>query len=204
MPVFETSALFIMLYAYQELTGDTKYAAQYSELLKGYADWLAEPRSLYPSRQLISVDAIRPSANQTGLAVQAAIGLEAASLVLGNETYSSVATNNVNALYFGGLGLDGSSPSDSEHFTYNYGADDTWNVLFPAYSDVILGLNTFPQEAWDMQSDWYLKQIKDGGLAFAGPENDRHYTGSPLNWALTDWSKFQPPTKTLVYTDADE
>lgn len=192
MPIFETSSLFILLYAYQKLSGDTEYAASYSSLLKGYADWLAEPRSLYPRRQLISVDVIRPSANQTLLAVQAAIGLQAASKLLGNSTYSKVAANNVKALYYKGLGLDGSSPADSKHFTYNYGLNRTWNVLFPSYSDVVLDLKTFPQAAWDMQSDWYMKQMKQGGLAFAGPTDDRHYTGQPMLWGLTDWSKFSP------------
>ena len=189
MPVFETSAFFILLYAYQKLSGDTKFLADYSDLIKGYADWLAEPRALYPGRQLISVDVIRATANQTGLAVQAAIGLKAAAAITGNSKYSKTAAANVNAIYYGGLGLDGSSPSDSEHFTYNYDQDKTWNVLFASYMDVVLGLDTFPQEAWDMQSDWYLKQLADGGLPFAGPANDLHYTGSPLNWALTDWSK---------------
>lgn len=190
MPIFSTSSLFILLYAYQKLSGDTEYAAGYEKLLKGYADWLAEPRSLYPRRQLISVDVIRPSANQTGLAIQAAIGLEAAAQLLGDSTYSEVAASNVEALYYGGLGLDGSSPADSEHFTYNYGRNKTWNVLFPSYSDVVLDLRTFPQEAWDMQSDWYLKQMKDGGLKFAGPSYG--YPGNNLNWGLTDWSQSCP------------
>ncbi|KAK5173833.1 uncharacterized protein LTR77_002514 [Saxophila tyrrhenica] len=188
MPMFETSSLFILLYAYQKLSGDTNYAASYSSLLKGYADWMVQPRSLYPGRQLISVDVIRPSANQTGLAVQAAIGLKAAAKLLHNSTYSKVAADNVNALYHGGLGLDGSSPADSEHFTYNYERNKTWNVLFPSYSDVVLDLRTFPQEAWDMQSDWYLKKMKSSGLAFAGPSDDKHYTRNGIHWALCDWN----------------
>lgn len=189
MPIFETSSFFILLYAYQKLTGNTDFMKNYTNLAEGYADWLSESRSLYPGRQLISVDAIRPSANQTALAIQAAIGLKAASALTGNAKYARKAAENVNAIYYGGLGLDGSSPTSSEHFTYNYGADDTWNVIFASYSDVVLGLDTFPQEAWDMQSDWYLKQVEEGGLAFAGPEDDLHYTGKPLNWALTDWSE---------------
>jgi hypothetical protein len=189
MPVFETSSLFILLYAYQKLSGDTAYAEGYSSLLKGYAKWLSGDRSLYPGRQLISVDAIRGTANQTGLAVQAAIGLKAASILTGNSKYTRIAASNVNALYYGGLGLDGSSPGSSEHFTYNYGRKNTWNVLFPSYSDVVLGLDTFPQAAWDLQSSWYLKQMQVGGLAFAGPNDDLHYTGRPINWGLTDWSK---------------
>jgi hypothetical protein len=183
MPVFETSATFILLYAYQELTGDESYAETYRSMLERYADWLAERRSLYPARQLISVDAIRGTANQTGLAVQAAIGLKAASALLRDDSYAKVAESNVNAIYYGGLGLDGSSPTDSEHFTYNYDFNETWNVLFPSYCDVFLDLDTFPASAWEMQSDWYLKMMKDGGLAWG------QWKGGKLNWGLTDWSK---------------
>lgn len=55
MPLFETSTFFIMLYAYQEYTGDTSFAAEYASLLAGYAEYLNE-NSLYPASQLISVD----------------------------------------------------------------------------------------------------------------------------------------------------
>jgi hypothetical protein len=189
MPNYETSALFILLYAYQKLTGDTEYAAQYKDLVNGYADWLAR-HALYPTRQLISVDVIRPTANQTGLAVQSVIGLKAVSILTGNVTYSRLAADFVNQIYHGGLGLDGLSPETSTHFTYNYGRDKTWNVLFPSYSDVVLDLNTFPQSAWDLQSDWYLTQFQKLGLPFAGPADDLHYTGRRFDWALSDWSKY--------------
>ena len=177
MPLFETSALFILLYAYQGFTGDTSYAAQFSTLLEGYAEYLV-PNSLYPAKQLISVDVIRPSPNQTGLAIQSTIGLKAASFLTGNGTYSNIAADFVNAIYYGGLGLDGLSPQDSTHFTYNYGKNRSWNVLFPAYSDVLLQLNTFPQEAWDLQSDWYLEKSRELGLPFCGR----------FSWGLTDWN----------------
>ena len=56
MPIFETSTLFILLYAYQKLTGDAAFVQQYESLLYQYAEYMA-PRSLYLDSQLISVDA---------------------------------------------------------------------------------------------------------------------------------------------------
>ena len=188
MPNYETSALFILLYAYELFTGDNTYVLQYQDLLHGYADWLAQ-HALYPEPQLISVDVIRPTANQTGLAVQSVIGLKAASFLINSTTHSRCAADFVNQIYYGGLGLDGLAPETSTHFTYNYGMEDTWNVLFPSFSDVLLDLNTFPRSAWALQSDWYLSQMQDLGLPFAGPVDDLHYTGQPFNWGLTDWSK---------------
>ena len=190
MPLFETSSLFILLLAYQKYSGDTAYAQQYRTLLEGYADYLVH-NSLYPSSQLTSVDAIPATANQTGLAIQSAIGLKAASVILNNETLADAASSIANAIYDQGLGLDGKNPSDSSHFTYNYGKSSTWNVLFPAYSDVLLDLKTFPSEAWELQSDWYESQIQELGLAFAGPSTNLDYIGIPLLWGLLDWSKYK-------------
>lgn len=189
MPLFETSTVFIMLYAYQKYTNDTTFAAEYTSLLTGYADYLNE-NSLYPSSQLISVDAIGAQPNQTGLAVQSAIGLKAASLVLSDSKYSDTADSIAQTLYEDALGLDGATLAESTHFTYYYGQDDTWNVLFPAYSDVLLDLNTFDSAAWDLQSSWYATQMQEGGLPFAGPLSDTSYTGSGINWGLADWSKY--------------
>lgn len=188
MPLFETSTLFILLYTYQKYTGDTTWAQQYLGLLEGYAEYLAA-NTLYPASQLISVDAINAAPNQTALAIQSVIGLKAASIVTGNNTYATLADSYAKTIYDDGLGLDGSSPADSTHFTYYYGQSATWNVVFAAFSDVLLNLSTFPSSAWEMQSKWYLSQMQQGGLPFAGPSTDLAYTGRPLTWGLSDWSE---------------
>lgn len=188
MPLFETSSLFILLLAYQKYSGDTTYTQQYRPLLEGYADYLVY-NSLYPSSQLTSVDAIPATANQTGLAVQSVIGLKAASVILKNDTLAETADSFAKSIYDDGLGLDGEDPARSSHFTYNYGKSSTWNVLFPAYSDVLLELKGFPSEAWELQSKWYESQLRELGLPFAGPSDNLDYIGTPLIWALLDWSK---------------
>lgn len=202
MPLFETSSLFILLLAYQKYSGDTVYAQQYRSLLERYADYLVH-NSLYPSSQLISVDAIPATANQTGLAIQSAIGLKAASVILQNDTLADTASSIANAIYDQGLGLDEEGPSDSGHFTYNYGKSSTWNVLFPAYSDVLLDLGTFPPEAWELQSKWYESQIQELGLAFAGPLTNLDYTGTPLLWGLLDWSKYSRVESSMLLNLTD-
>lgn len=188
MPLFETSTLFILMYAYQKYTGDTVWAQSYLPLLEGYAKYLAA-NSLYPASQLISVDAIHATANQTALAIQSTIGLIAASIITRNSTYGTIAASFAKTIYDDALGLDGATLAESTHFTYNYGKTDTWNVLFASYSDVLLELNTFPPAAWELQSTWYASQIQEEGLPFAGPITDTSYVGSPIRWGLTDWSE---------------
>lgn len=161
----------------------TRTKSSATDLLKGYADYLVD-NSLYPSSQLISVDSIRGYANQTALAMQSAMGLKAASILLNNDTYAEAAASYATKIYDEALGLDGSSVENSTHFTYYYGQNDTWNVVFAAYSDVLLELDTFPSAAWEMQSSWYLDQMQDLGLPFAGPADHLKYTGSALTWGL--------------------
>jgi hypothetical protein len=180
------------MYAYQKYTGDTAWAKQYGTLLEGYASYLAT-NSLYPASQLMSVDAIHATANQTALAIQSAIGLKAASILTGNTTYATIASSFAHEIYNEALGLDGATLADSTHFTYNYGRNASWNVVFASYSDVLLKLNTFPAAAWKLQSDWYLEQMQVEGLPFAGPVTDLSYVGVPLTWGITDWSEFLFP-----------
>jgi hypothetical protein len=187
MPLFETSTLFILLYAYQKYTGDTTWAEQYFPLLEGYASYLVE-NSLYPASQLISVDAIPATANQTALAIQSTIGIKAASIITHNATLATIASSYAKTIYNDALGLNGDTVETSTHFTYNYGSTTTWNVLFTAFSDVLLDLNTFSAEAWALQSTWYESQIQEEGLPFAGPITDTSYTGTGIEWGLTDWN----------------
>jgi hypothetical protein len=116
------------------------------------------------------------------------IALRAASKVTGNTTYYDIADSNVNAIYSNSLGLDGSTTASSTHFTYNYGKDETWGVLYPAFADVLLNLSTFPSEAWTMQSNWYLKQMQPAGLPFAELAR-KGYPAHTSIWGVTDISE---------------
>jgi hypothetical protein len=177
MPLFETSALFILLYAYQKYTGDIKWAKQFLPLLEGYAEYLA---------------------------IQSTIGLQSASIITSNTTYSTLASSFAHKIFNEALGLNGATLASSTHFTYNYGKNSTWNVVFASYSDVLLKLNTFPAAAWNLQSSWYETQIQEGALPFAGPITNLDYVGVPLTWGITDWSESLPPVRIFLFSPAIE
>ncbi|SMQ50493.1 unnamed protein product [Zymoseptoria tritici ST99CH_3D7] len=186
MPLFETSSMLILLHAYEQFSNSTSLTDRYASLLPGWADYLVS-NALYPSPQLSSVDAIFPSANQTGLAIQSAIALQAAARLLNNETYSSAAKSFSKTLYDHGLGLNTATPSNNSYFTYNYDHPDSWSVLFPAFSDILLNLSTFPPAALYSQNNLYLAQLSltPAGLPFAHAPA-ANVTG--VSWALTDWN----------------
>ncbi len=183
MPNYETSTLLTLTYAYQKLSGDTSLTQKHASLLESYAAWLA-PNSLYPAKQLMNIDFIHPTANQTLLGVYSTIALQAASHLTANSSYAQTAAANAKILWEDGIGLDGTSPSTSSHFSYNYGENDSWVVMYPALSDVLLDLKAFPKEAWEMQSKWYYRQMTADGLPLgkeAGKRRDADFGSTDIS-----------------------
>ena len=182
-----TGSLIIMVYAYQRISGNTTWLVPYKSLLQGYADYLAN-NGLYPAIQRSSVDAIPASANQTALAICAAVGLNAFGKLSGQTNYSTKAADFATSLYTNGLGTDAAKT----HFTYNYNASTSWGTPFDLYADKFLELNTFPAAALSMQSSWYAKQITSAGMPFAGS----------VNFAITDWEMFAAATSSAAVQKA--
>jgi len=75
-PIEETINLLILLWVYSKISGNKTWAAQYSSLFRGYADYLVQ-NGLYPTTQLSTDDAAGPASNQTNLAIKATVGLTA-------------------------------------------------------------------------------------------------------------------------------
>lgn len=165
-----TGSFFIMVHAYQKLTGDKAWAQKYAALFEKYADYLIN-NGLYPSSQLDTVDSIPATANQTNLALVSAIGLNAYGAVTGNQTYTQAAQNFANEIYTNGLGTD-QPGSSATHFTYNYHDASSWGTVFDLFPDQWLGLNTFPKTAVTMQCNWYSKQLTTVGLPYASMQDD--------------------------------
>ena len=182
MPLESTGSLLSIIAVYQQMTGDTAWAASYSSLLNIYADFLVA-NGTATTIQLTTVDALKETSNQTMLVIQSAIALNAYSSVSGNSKYSAAAASLVDMLYTQGAGLDISRT----HFTFNYAPfgspfrraeDPTWSVTFPLFFDSVLNLSTFPPSAASMMSTWYTQQMTPYGLPYA----------SAVPFGITDWS----------------
>ena len=165
-----TGSFFIMVYAYEKLTGDNTWTKMYAALFEKYANYLIN-NGLYPSSQLDTVDSIPATANQTNLAIVSAIGLNAYGAVTGNITYTQAAQNFAQQIYTNGLGTD-QPGNNATHFTYNYHDASSWGTLFNLFPDQWLGLNTFPKTAVTMQCNWYSAQLTSVGLPYASVQND--------------------------------
>ncbi|KAF7911771.1 uncharacterized protein EAE98_011886 [Botrytis deweyae] len=184
MPIEETGNLLILALAYQKATNNTAWAEKYYTLLNKYASYLPST-SLNITLQLSTNDAAGPLANETNLAIKAAVGLKAFASLAG-ETYSNYSTigdAHATQIYANKLGTD----ADQTHFVLNYpNNDDSWKIPFNLYPDVLLNLSTFPDAAYAMQENYYPTIRSDGGVAL----------DSRQAWAKSDWNIWTAGTTT--------
>ena len=179
MPVEECGNVILLAYMYQHATGDTDWAEQYSTLFKRYADYLVL-NGLYPTAQLSSDDGAGLIANQTGLAIKAAIALNAYGRMTGQSNYSTTSRSFADTLYEKNVGTD----SSKTHFTLTQYDDSSWGMAYNLFLDVQLDLNTFPTEAYAMQANYYPNVRSELGVPL----------DSRVDWGKTDWMHFAAAT----------
>lgn len=174
-PVEETANLLILVYAYSLASGDTAWANQYRTLLQSYADYLVTNGLNMPS-QLSTDDGAGPLANQTNLAIKAAVGLTAFGQMYSQPRYTEIGRQYSDALYAHGLGTD----AGRRHFLLQYGRSDSYTTTFNLYPDNLLNLGTFPPAAFGMQAAFYPTARAEAGV----PLDNR------VPWGKTDWMLF--------------
>lgn len=179
MPVEECGNIILVAYMYQIATGDSEWANQYSSLFQLYADYLVA-NGLHPPAELSSDDAAGPVANQTGLALKAAIALNAYGRMTGQLKYCGIGRQFADTPYAQSAGTD----PDRIHFTLTRNDDESWAVEYNLYMDVLLSLDTFPHDAYAMQSHYYPSVRSQDGVAL-----DSH-----VDWGKTDWIMFAAAT----------
>ncbi|MCJ1388780.1 hypothetical protein MMC18_001630 [Xylographa bjoerkii] len=155
----------------------------------GYADYLAT-NGLYPSKQISTTDAIPAFANETMLAVSAAVALNAFGTLSGMQNHFQAGLSFAHTIHTEGVGTD----ANHTHCTYQYHNDSSWVTILDFYSDQLLGLDTFPADALAMQSDWYEQQLLPAGTPFAGG-----LEGFDVNSGIVDWQQFAAATSSVDF-----
>jgi hypothetical protein len=174
MPIEECGNLLILASAYAYATGDTKWTSQYTEIFQKYADYLVD-NSINIAMQLSSNDAAGPLANETNLAIKAAVGLKAFGEMSGNKYYSRIGREHAKLIFEQGLGTD----QQKTHFVLQYPEHlETWKTPYNLFPDVLLDLKTFPEAAYRMGSDFFATVRGDYGVALDNRQD----------WAKSDWN----------------
>jgi hypothetical protein len=174
MPIEECGNLLVLVAAYARATGDTNWTSQYTDIFQKYADYLVD-NSIDIANQLSSNDAAGPLANETNLAIKAAVSLKAYGEMSGDKYYSRVGDDHANIFFQLGLGTD----QDQTHFVLQYPDwPETWKIPYNLFPDVLLGLKTFPDAAYRMGSDFFASVRGEYGV----PLDSRQ------DWAKSDWN----------------
>ena len=150
----------------------------YSSLLGQYAQYLQKDGK-YPSNQLSLNDALGPIANQTNLAMKAAVGLSIYGKITNQDDYTTQGKSIAHALYEERLGTD----ADGTYFTIQYG-NDTWFLVYNHYGDLLFNLDLFSDEAYNATTKFYPTVRKEAGVALEGG----------IDWGQTNWQGFVAAT----------
>ena len=181
MPVEESGNLILLVYAYVISTGNHAWASRYQPLIQKYADFLVTG-GLNETIQLATNDCCGPLANQTNLAIKAAIALNAYGKLFNASEYSAIGVEFANELYTNGLGLD----SARTHFKLQYGPNVEYNedadyaVVFNVYPDILFSLSTFPPSTFNMLASYYPTIQGEAGVAL----------DSRVDWSSTFWTNW--------------
>ena len=188
MPIEECGNLMVLALAYVRATGDTAWAEQYTDLLRPYADYLVD-NGVDIALQLSSNDAAGPLANETNLAIKAAVGLKAYGALTGETEYSRIADERANLFFHLGLGTDDAQT----HFVLQYpDSPGSWKTPYNIFPDVLLDLRTFPAAAHHMSSAFFRAVRAEYGVALDHRQD----------WAKSDWNMWLAAT--LDATTRDE
>ena len=172
-PVEECGNIMMLAYAYTMASRNTTFATTYRNILRPYADYLVTNGLNMPS-QLSTDDSQAPSANQTNLAIKAAIGLTAYGTLYNDPHYTSIGKSYANTLYNEGLATD----PQKTHFTLNYpGNADTYVMAYNLYPDALLKLATFSPAASAMEAAYYPTVRAAAGVPL----------DSAVTFGKTDW-----------------
>ncbi|KAL1297628.1 hypothetical protein AAFC00_006185 [Neodothiora populina] len=198
----ESGNMVIMTLAYAQRTGDTAYLTQHYDTLADWTTFLVND-SLIPSNQISTDDFAGSLANQTDLAIKGIIGIQAMATIANmtshdsdGANYSSIALDYITQWQILAISTSSSNFSSAPHTTLNYGANETYGLLYNLYADALLQTNIVPTEIYQMQSDFYPLV----NLAYGVPLDTRHtYTKS--DWEMFCAAVAGPETKEMLIGD---
>ena len=184
--VDQTSVILWMAYAYQKASGNTEWIKPYVPTLQVYADYLVG-NGLYPASQKSSVDAIGATANQTILAIYSAIGLTSFGALTGQANYTAKGKEFANTI------LKLGTSSDGTHILTHYNdSDSSWSSMYPFAWDKLIGLGTFNESTYALESAWYERELHPFGMPF--------YNG--VNYSVSDLSLWCAATSSAEVSNA--
>ncbi|KXS96817.1 hypothetical protein AC578_8303 [Pseudocercospora eumusae] len=181
-PLEECGNMLIMALAYAQRTGNTGYLNQHWDSLNKWAKWLIDNDAVIPFNQISTDDFAGPLANQTNLALKGIIGLKAAAMMAnmtGRPEASSQYAKQASDWIKQWESLAINSNANPPHTVLNYGAPDSFSLLYNLWADALLGTDLVPRSIYTMQSNFYPTVNKKYGVPL-----DTRDTRSKNDWEM--------------------
>lgn len=194
MPLEECGNMILLTLSYAQRTRDTPYLSTHYPILQQWTSYLVS-ESLIPANQLSTDDFQGVLANQTNLALEGIIAIQAMSEIarLTNHpadarNYSLIAHDYISKWQEMGVVKSANAP----HTNLAYDDPTSHGLLYNLYTDVLLGLNLVPQSIYAMQSAFYPTIASTFGVTL-----DTRSVGTKSDWEMWCAAIASPNTKAM-------
>ena len=184
MPLEEAGNMITLAAMLCKLDGNTLYVDKYWDILKTWADYLAE-NGQDPENQLCTDDFAGHWAHNCNLSLKAICGVAGFAEMARMKGEAAVADEYLGkaramARKWEEMALEG------DHYRLAFDREDTWSQKYNMIWDKLWGLNLFSDEVYDREIKYYLKVQNKYGLPL---DCRRDYTKS--DWIM--WTAGMAP-----------
>ncbi|MBS1713233.1 MAG: DUF4965 domain-containing protein [Armatimonadetes bacterium] len=177
MPVEESGNMLIMCAAYLEKTGDEAFIKSYWKELTEWAEYLKR-FGVDPGNQLCTDDFAGHMAHNANLSVKAIVAMACYGRMaghLGDKATMKRWDDTAKGFVKEWMKL----ADDQGHYRLAFDRAGSWSQKYNLVWDKVLNLGLFPQEVYDKEVAWYLKNQNTFGLPL---DNRADYT--KLDWTV--------------------
>ena len=161
MPVEECGNMLLCVAALCFAKKDMTYFKEHAELLKQWADYLVKI-GYNPDNQLCTDDFAGHLAHNCNLSVKATCGLASYAKMLreiGDETaeFYDAKAREMAATWE-------KEAFNGDHYRLAFDQVDSWSLKYNMVWDKLFDLKLFSQQVYDLELNWYKKQVKGYGI----------------------------------------
>lgn len=197
MPVEECGNAILTVAAAVRADGDRSLAEENKDLLKQWADYLAE-YGYDPANQLCTDDFAGHLAHNCNLSLKAIVALGAYAQLFGETKYAEIAKEMADRW------VKDAKKQDGKGWRLTFDRDDTWSLKYNIIWDRLLGLNLFDESVSREEIEVYTAKMNRYGTPL---DSRSDYT--KLDWlawttVMTDDQKYLKKVYTAIARTVSE
>ncbi|MBQ2955680.1 MAG: DUF4965 domain-containing protein [Clostridia bacterium] len=155
MPVEECGNFILSVAAVCRAENSNAFAEEHADLLKTWADYLAE-NGYKPENQLCTDDFAGHLAYNCNLSIKAIMALGAYGQLTGDAHYTDIAKDMAARFMI--------EARNEKATRLAFDQEDTWSLKYNAVWDRLLGLGLFPKEFYEREIALYIEKCEEYGV----------------------------------------